>query len=141
MPTRTADAVWNGSLKEGNGTMRFGNGAFEGSYTYASRFEEGEGTNPEELIAAAHAGCYSMAFSADLGKAGFTPKRVETQAQVTFGPVEGKATISKVHLEMQAEVPGIDPQTFQKIAEGAKAGCPVSRALAGVEISLTARLV
>lgn len=142
MSTRTAEAVWQGSLKEGQGSMRLGTGAFEGRYTWASRFEDAAGTNPEELIAAAHAGCYSMAFSGDLGKAGFTPNRVQTQANVTIEKVDGKSTITRIHLDMQAEVPGIDEATFQQVAEGAKTGCPVSRALAAVpEITLTARLV
>jgi osmotically inducible protein OsmC len=121
--------------------MKFGDGFFEGPYTYASRFEEGNGTNPEELIAAAHAGCFSMAFSADLGRAGFTPNRVSTKATLTLGKVDGKSRITNIHLETEAEVPGIDQETFLKIAEGAKVGCPVSNALAGVEISLAASLV
>lgn len=142
MSIRTAEAVWEGSLKEGKGVMRLGSGAFEGNYSHSSRFDEAPGTNPEELIGAAHAGCYSMAFSGDLDKAGFTPTRVHTTAKVTFERVDGKATITRIHLDTQAEVPGIDEQTFQEVAEGARTGCPVSRSLAGgPEITLTARLV
>ena len=141
MSTRTAEAVWKGNLKEGEGVMRLGSGAYEGQYSYSSRFEEGVGTNPEELIGAAHAGCFSMAFSADLDNAGFTPTRVHTKATLTFEPVDGKATIRRIHLDVEAEVPGIDEATFQKVAEGAKVGCPVSRALAVPEITLNARLV
>jgi osmotically inducible protein OsmC len=140
MKTSSASAVWQGSLREGTGTMRLGSGSYEGKYSYASRFEQGEGTNPEELIGAAHAGCFSMALSADLGRAGFTPRRVETHAQVTMDSVGGKSTITRIHLETQAEVPGIDQETFLRIAEGAKTGCPVSRALAGVTIELSAQL-
>jgi osmotically inducible protein OsmC len=141
MAIRTAEAVWEGNLREGEGVMRFGSGAFEGKYSYSSRFEEGPGTNPEELIGAAHAGCFSMAFSADLADAGYTPTRVRTRADVTLEKVDGKSTISRIYLDSEAEVPGIDEQTFQAIAEGAKKGCPVSRALGGVDIQLNARLV
>lgn len=141
MAVRKAQAVWEGTLKEGSGSMKFGSGAFEGAYTYASRFEEGIGTNPEELIGAAHAGCFSMALSADLGKAGYTPKRIATKAQVHLGRVDGKARITKVHLETEAEVPGIDQEAFLKIAEGTRTGCPVSAALSSVEITLDARLI
>jgi osmotically inducible protein OsmC len=141
MPERLAQATWEGSLHEGRGVMKFGDGQFEGSYTWSSRFEEAGGTNPELLIGAAHAGCFSMALSGDLGKAGFTPKRITTQATVTLGRVDGKARITKIHLDTEAEVPEIDQESFMKIAEGSKAGCPVSVALAGVEISLSARLV
>lgn len=141
MPERIAQATWEGSLREGRGTMKIGDGFFEGPFSFASRFEEGAGTNPEELIGAAHAGCFSMAFSADLGRAGFTPKRVSTKATVYLGKVDGKSRITKIHLDMEAEVSGIDQETFMKIAESAKVGCPVSNALTGVEITLSARLV
>jgi osmotically inducible protein OsmC len=141
MAIRKGEAVWEGNLKEGKGRVKLGSGAFEGAYSYASRFEEGTGTNPEELIGAAHAGCYSMALSADLAGAGFTPRRVQTTAQVYFERVEGKATITRIHLDTQAQIPGIDEKTFLEYAEGAKKGCPVSRALASVEITLNARLV
>jgi osmotically inducible protein OsmC len=141
MPERKAQAVWEGSLREGHGTMKFGDGLFEGPYTYLSRFEEGAGTNPEELIGAAHAGCYSMALSGDLGRAGFNATRISTEATVILGKVDGKSRIIEVHLDTKAEVPGIDKDTFMKVAEGAKSGCPVSNALTGVKITLSAHLV
>jgi osmotically inducible protein OsmC len=141
MAIRRSEAVWEGNLREGKGRVKLGSGAFEGNYSYQSRFEEGAGTNPEELIAAAHAGCFSMALSADLGRAGYTPRRIQTTAHVHLNPVEGKSTITRIHLETEAEVPGIDEKTFQEQAEGAKKGCPVSRALASVEITMSARLV
>jgi lipoyl-dependent peroxiredoxin len=141
MAIRNAEAVWQGSLKGGKGTMKLGSGAYEGAYSFSSRFEEGTGTNPEELIGAAHAGCYSMALSADLGRAGFTPTRIVTRAQVTLGQVDGKSRITLIHLETEAVVPGVSADEFQKIAEGTKTGCPVSAALAATPITLTARLV
>ena len=140
MPSRTSSARWEGSLKEGKGTMKMESGAYEGPYSFPSRFESGNGTNPEELIAAAHAGCYSMAFSAGLGKAGFTPKSVDTKATVTLEAGEGGFGITKIDLVMEAVIPDIDEATFQKEAEGAKNGCPVSKALAGPTISLKATL-
>ena len=139
MATRKADAVWEGSLKEGKGRMKFG--TYEGAFTWSSRFEDGEGTNPEELLGAAHAGCFSMSFSSNLGKAGFTPNRIQTSATVTIEPVEGKNRITRIHLETQAQVPGIDAAKFQEIANVAREGCPVSAALTGVEITLDAKLV
>lgn len=138
MAIRNAEAVWQGSLREGKGTMRYG--AYEGNYTFASRFEEGEGTNPEELIGAAHAGCFSMALSGDLVRAGFTPTRIQTTANVHLEKVDGKQTITRVHLVTEAAIPGIDDATFQETADGAKKNCPVSRALTGVEITLDAKL-
>lgn len=141
MPTRNAEAVWDGSLKEGSGKMRFGSGAYEGAYTWASRFENAKGTNPEELIGAAHAGCYSMALSANLGNAGFTPQHIHTTAQVTIETVEGKARITGIRLETEARVPGINAAQFQQIAENAKQTCPVSMALSSVPMTLTARLL
>jgi osmotically inducible protein OsmC len=140
MPQRVADAQWEGSLEDGKGTMRFGSGAFEGQYSFASRFEEGTGTNPEELIAAAHAGCFSMAFSAGLSRAGHVPNRVRTTATVHLVKGDAGFSISTIDLDTEADVPGIDESTFQEQAEAAKAGCPVSRALAGTEIKLRARL-
>ncbi|MBE0410127.1 MAG: OsmC family protein [Anaerolineales bacterium] len=140
MAVRKSLAVWEGSLREGKGMMRIGSGVFEGSYSFASRFEDGSGTNPEELIAAAHAGCFSMALSAELGKAGFAPKVIQTTANVYLEKIDDKQTISRIHLETEAEIPDIDEENFRKIAEGAKSGCPVSRALASVEISLNANL-
>jgi osmotically inducible protein OsmC len=141
MPVRTSDAEWTGTLKEGAGTMRFGGGAFEGQYNFGSRFEEGEGTNPEELIAAAHAGCYSMALSGDLGKAGHTPTSVRTTARVHVDKQESGFAITRIELVTEADVPGIETEEFQKIAEGTRTGCPVSKALAAVPIELTATLV
>jgi osmotically inducible protein OsmC len=140
MSVRAAHARWEGDLRQGKGSMRLGSGAFEGQYSFASRFEEGTGTNPEELIGAAHAGCFSMAFSNMLAEAGHVPTRIETKARVHLEPVDGKPTISRIELETEGDVPGIDDTTFQDIAQRAKAGCPVSRALAAVEISLRARL-
>jgi lipoyl-dependent peroxiredoxin len=141
MPTRRANAVWNGSLTEGSGTMRMASGAFEGPYSFQSRFEEGDGTNPEELIAAAHAGCYSMALSAELGKAGVTPDSVETEATVHLDPVEGGFAIKRIDLQTRVTAPGADESTFREAAEAAKKGCPVSQALAAVEsIELDAEL-
>lgn len=138
MSVRKSTAVWNGNLKEGKGNMVVGNGFYEGPYTFASRFESSAGTNPEELLGAAHAGCFSMALSADLGNAGFSPKKVSTTANVhlTNGP-----KISLIELETVAEIPDIDEATFLKIAEGTKKNCPVSVALSAVEITLKATLV
>ena len=140
MPARNAEARWKGSLKEGKGTMKLGSGAYEGAYSFPSRFEEGDGTNPEELIAAAHAGCYSMAFSATVGKDGFTPDSVHTTATVHLNSVEGGFAITKIDLVMEATIPNIDDAKFQEAAEAAKVGCPVSKALAGPEITLQATL-
>ncbi len=141
MPERKAKATWEGSLREGRGTIQFGGGLFEGPYTFSSRFEEGTGTNPEELIGAAHAGCYSMALSADLGRSGFTPRKIVTHATVFLGKIDGKSRITRVHLDTEADIPEIDRETFLRIAEDARAGCPVSNALTGVEITLDARLI
>jgi osmotically inducible protein OsmC len=141
MAIRTAKAAWNGSLKEGDGTLALGSGAFEGRYSFNSRFEEGAGTNPEELLGAAHAGCFSMALAAGLGRAGFAPKRVETVAKVHLGKTDAGMAITRIDLETRAEVPGIDEATFQKHAEETKTGCIVSRALAAVEMRLDAKLV
>ena len=138
MAVRKASAVWKGTLREGAGTMKLGSGAYEGPFTYASRFEEGPGTNPEELIGAAHAGCYSMFLSALLTKAGFTPTSIETTATVHLGA--GPA-ITDIELNSQVAVPGLDEARLQEFAIEAKAGCPVSKALAGVNIKLNAHLV
>jgi lipoyl-dependent peroxiredoxin len=141
MPQRTAQAQWNGDLRNGSGHMRLGGGAFDGAYSYNSRFENGAGTNPEELIAAAHAGCFSMATASGLAKAGFTPENISTKATVHLDSVSGGFSITRIDLDMEADVPGIDQAKFLEIAQGAKAGCPVSRALASVpEITLNARL-
>ena len=142
MPKRTANARWEGSLQDGQGTMRLGTGAYEGAYSFQSRFEEGDGTNPEELIAAAHAGCFSMALSGALGAAGYDPDRIETTATVHIEKVEEGFGITRVDLATRARVPGIDRDEFARHAEGVKAGCPVSKALAAVEtIELEAELV
>src|SRR5579885_1729052 len=135
MPTRNAEAVWEGDLKSGRGTMKLGSGAYQGSYSFSSRFEEGAGTNPEELIAAAHAGCYSMALSAGLEKAGYSPNSVETEAKVHLSPADGGFRISRIYLVSSADVPGIDDGAFQQAAAAAKEGCPVSKALSAVEIT------
>src|SRR5436189_3145916 len=128
MQTRKAEAEWTGSLKDGSGTVKLGSGAFQGSYSFASRFESGKGTNPEELIGAAHAGCFSMALSAGLGRAGFNPKRVQTDAKVHLVKTDAGFKISKIELQTEAEVPGIDEKTFLEQAEAAKKGCPVAQA-------------
>jgi lipoyl-dependent peroxiredoxin len=140
MPVRSADAVWNGNLQEGEGTMRLGSGMFEGPYSFRSRMQEGDGTNPEELIAAAHAGCFSMALSAELTEAGHPPTSIGTSARAHFDSTNGGFEISRIELSTQGEVPGIDDATFQQHATSAKENCPVSKALAGVEISLEATL-
>ena len=141
MPVRTAEAQWNGNLMEGSGLMKLGTGAYEGPFSFKSRMENGAGTNPEELIGAAHAGCFSMAFSATVEKAGFKPKRVHTKAAVHFDKIEAGFAITSIDLETEAEIPGIDNAKFQELAEAAKKGCPVSKALAGTEITLQAKLV
>lgn len=138
MPTRIAKAAWKDTLSEGKGAVELGSGAFKGSYSYGSRFEEEKGTNPEELIGAAHAGCFSMALSLELENAGYKPVSVATQAKVHLNAQE--LVISQIDLITEAQVEGIEESEFQKIAEGAKSGCPVSKALAGVNINLTARL-
>lgn len=137
MTVRASTAAWNGTLKEGAGTMKLGSGAYEGPFTFASRFESGPGTNPEELIGAAHAGCFSMFLSALISKEGFVPT-IRTTAKVHLG---AGPTINLIELETEAEVPGIDDETFQRLAQDAKKGCPVSKALAGPEITLTAKLL
>jgi osmotically inducible protein OsmC len=141
MPKRTANARWDGSLTEGNGTMRMASGAYEGPYSFQSRFQEGDGTNPEELIAAAHAGCFSMALSAELGRAGHDPESVETEAIVHLDKEDEGFAIKRIELRTRARVPGISEEEFREVAEAAKKGCPVSRALAAVEsIELEAEL-
>ncbi len=140
MATRSADAQWSGGLKDGKGTMKLGSGAFEGPFSFKTRMEEGAGTNPEELIGAAHAGCFSMQLSAMLEHAGFPPSRVHTAARVHLNPDGGGFSITKIELTTEGTVPGIDDAKFQELAAGAKAGCPVSKALAGTEITLDAKL-
>lgn len=142
MATRFANAEWKGTLQEGQGKMRLGTGAFEGSYTYKSRFEEGPGTNPEELIAAAHAGCFTMAFAGGLSKAGFPPTLLKTRADLTMEKLDNRDTITRIQLTTEAQVPGIDEKKFQEIGDGAKKNCPVSRALnPAIQVSLTAKLM
>ena len=141
MAVRTANAEWSGNLPEGAGRMRFGGGAFEGAYSFESRFEEGEGTNPEELIAAAHAGCFSMAFANELAQAGYTPEKVSTEARVSLVKGDDGFSIRRIQLVTEASVPEIAEDEFSKIAENAKVACPVSKALAGPEITLDATLL
>jgi osmotically inducible protein OsmC len=138
MPTRIAKAAWKDTVSQGKGAVELGSGAFKGAYSYGSRFEEEKGTNPEELIGAAHAGCFSMALSLELENAGYKPVSIATQAKVHLNAEE--LAISQIDLIAEAQVEGIEETEFQKIAEGAKNGCPVSKALAGVDIKLTARL-
>ena len=140
MPVRNAEAEWKGNLIEGQGHMKMGT-AYDGPYTFRTRMEDGARPNPEELIAAAHAGCFSMALSAGLGKAGFNPKRIHTKASVHFEKVGDGFAITHIDLTTEAEVPGIDNAKFQEMADGAKKGCPVSKALAGTTINLKATLV
>ena len=139
MTTRKASAVWNGTLKEGKGKMSYG--AFEGAYTFASRFEEGEGTNPEELVGAAHAGCYSMFLSALLSKENLKPEAINTTATVELGRDDTGPRITSITLDCKAKVSGIEDAKFQEIAAEAKAKCPISRLYAGTDISVTARLM
>jgi osmotically inducible protein OsmC len=141
MLKRTSDATWEGDLKAGRGTMRLGSGAFQGAYSFQSRFEQGTGTNPEELIAAAHAGCYSMALSHGLAQAGHTPQRVHTTATVQLEKGADGFRIARIDLRTEADVPGIDAATFQQQAENAKKNCPVSKLLTGADIPLDAKLV
>lgn len=141
MPVRNADATWDGDLKGGKGKVKLGSGAYEGQYNFSSRFESGTGTNPEELIAAAHSACFSMALSAGLGKAGFSPKSVHTTAKVSIDKVGEGFKITKITLISEASVPNIDDAKFQEIAAGTKAGCPVSQALSATPIELEAKLV
>ncbi len=139
---RTSEAVWKGGLKDGQGKMVVGKGVFEGQYSFASRFESGEGTNPEELIAAAHAGCFTMFLSAILEKDGFKPEELRTKATVSLELKEEGPRITRIDLEVEGRVPGIDAETFRKYAETAKDNCPVSIALAGVpEKSVKATLL
>jgi lipoyl-dependent peroxiredoxin len=141
MPVRTSNAVWQGSLKDGKGTIALGSGAWQGQYSFSSRFEEGTGTNPEELIAAAEAGCFTMALSANLGAAGYTPDELSTEAKCHVEKNdEGGWTITRVAMTTKASIPSIDDSEFQKIVQDTKATCPVSRALSGTEISVEATL-
>ncbi len=141
MIKRKAYAVWNGSIKNGSGTVELGSGAFKGQYSFGSRFEEGVGTNPEELIGAAHAGCFSMALSLELSNAGYTVDEIATEAVVSLDKDGDGFKIPNIKLLTKARVPGIEMKDFAEFASAAKAGCPVSKALAGVEIQLEAHLL
>ncbi len=137
---RTASATWQGDLKTGTGSLSAPSGVLkQAAFTFATRFEEKPGTNPEELVAAAHAGCFSMALSADLGKAGLKPERIETTAAVTLETVDGKPTVTQSHLTVKAKVPGVDRAKFLEVANGTKAGCPISRLL-NAKITMEATL-
>lgn len=140
MKNRTATAVWQGDLNNGAGSVAFGNGRFDQPYSAASRFEEGDGTNPEELIAAAHAACYSMALSNDLAAAGFTVERLQTKATVRLEDDDDGFSITAIDLQTQGCVPNIESDAFQKHAKEAKENCPVSKALAACDIRLMAEL-
>lgn len=139
MPVRKADAVWEGDLQNGSGTMKMGT-SYEGPYSAASRFQDGSGTNPDELLAAAHAGCFSMAFSKVLADAGHTPNRIQTTAKVHLDKQENGFAITRVELVTEADVPGIAEDTFKSAAESAKENCPVSKLFKGAEISVDATL-
>lgn len=140
MVQRSATAEWRGGLKDGTGQLKLESGAFQGAYSFTSRFESGTGTNPEELIAAAHAGCFSMALAGALGRAGHEPKRIRTTAKVTLEKGSAGFAITGIALETEGEVPGIDEAAFKEQAEGAKRDCPVSKALAAIKITLRAKL-
>lgn len=140
MPLRTSEATWEGALKDGHGTMKLGSGAYEGAFTFDSRFGAGKGTNPEELIAAAEAGCFSMALAFALSEAGHPAKKIHTVAKVHLEKSADGFSIPEIDVETEGEVPGIDAATFQQFAEKTKAGCPVSKVLAAAKINLTARL-
>ena len=142
MTARNGSAEWHGDVQSGSGKVTVGDGVFEGAYSYESRFAEGEGTNPEQLIAAAHAACFTMALSNILSGAGHAPESVRTNARVQLRNIDDAPTLTRIDLETEGDVSGVDEQEFQRYAEDAKANCPVSRALAGVpEIVLSARLV
>ncbi len=141
MPTRKAAASWDGSIQEGNGTMRLGSGAYEGPYSFQSRFQEGDGTNPEELIGAAHAGCFTMALSGFLGRAGYEPESIETDATVQIDKVGDGFKITSIALSTRAKVPGIDQGELEKQVQEAKENCPVSVALAATDISVESELI
>ena len=137
---RKASAVWRGGLKDGKGTISSESGALkETQYSFSTRFENGVGTNPEELIAAAHAGCFSMAFSAELGKAGITPEAIHTTATITMDKTEAGWTVTESHLDVAAKIPGVDPAKFTATADAAKAGCPISRLLKA-NVTMNAKL-
>lgn len=138
MPVRRANAVWEGDLQKGKGTMSFG--SFKGPYSFASRFRQGDGTNPEELIGAAHAGCFAMELSHELAQKGHAPDRIAATAEVSLEKQGEGFAITSVQLSVEGVVPGVDEREFLKVAEEAGKNCPVSRALAGVQVSVTAKL-
>lgn len=140
MSERKAQARWEGSLEQGDGTMRLGSGAYEGAYSFQSRFEEGEGTNPEELIGAAHAGCFSMALSGGLVRAGYEPQSIDTSATVHLDKAGDGFKITRIELDTRASVPGIDHSELERQAKAAKDTCPVSQALTGVEVTVRPEL-
>jgi lipoyl-dependent peroxiredoxin len=140
MPIRQSEGIWEGTLKNGQGKMRIGTSGFEVDYSFPSRFDNGIGTNPEELLGAAHAGCFSMALSLFIAKAGFTHNKIHTRAKFHLDQSQKGFAIGRIELDTTADVPGMDEKTFVKQAQGAKTNCPVSRALAGVDISLEAKL-
>lgn len=141
MPVRSAEATWEGQLRDGSGHMALGSGVWEGPYSFASRFESGDTTNPEELIGAAHAGCFAMASALELEEAGFDPERVHAEADVHLEQVDGDFAITRIELEAEGVVPDASEEEFQEALSGAKEGCPVSKALAGTDIELSATLV
>jgi lipoyl-dependent peroxiredoxin len=141
MPTRNSEAVWTGTLSKGKGSLKTGSGGFKGDYSFASRFENGQGTNPEELIGAAHAACFSMAFAMIIEQAGFVPETIHTTAHVSIEHVNGGFSITKIVLDTAAKIKGIDEKKFQEKALEAKNGCPVSRALSNTPIMLNAKLI
>jgi osmotically inducible protein OsmC len=142
MTARNGSAEWQGDLQSGSGTVTVGDGVFEGAYSYESRFGEAKGTNPEQLIAAAHAACFTMALSSILSAAGHAPESLRTNARVQLRNIDGAPTLARMDLDTEGHVPSIDEAQFQRYADEAKANCPVSRALAGIpEMVLTAKLV
>lgn len=141
MPVRKANAIWKGKIGDGEGTMSFGSGAFEGAFSVPSRFEDGKGTNPEELIAAAHAGCFSMSLSAGLTRAGYTPESINTTAQVHIEKLEEGWRITLIELYTEAKAPDVEESEFLELAKSAKENCPVSQALSSPKITLEAKLL
>jgi osmotically inducible protein OsmC len=140
MPVRSAEAQWEGPLKEGKGRIKLESGAFEGPYSFTGRFEQGTGTNPEELLGGAHAGCFNMALAKGLAEAGYTPEKLQTTASVRMEKGDQGFAISRIDLNVRADVPGLEEDEFQRLAQAAKAGCVISRALGGVSIDLKAEL-
>ncbi|HVW06933.1 MAG TPA: OsmC family protein [Bryobacteraceae bacterium] len=139
--TRTASAHWAGGLKDGKGTVSTASGVLKDTqYSFSTRFENGVGTNPEELVAAAHAGCFSMALSAQLGNAGMTAESIDTRASLTFEKTDAGFTVTAIHLDTTAKIPGADKAKFDEAAQNAKKGCPISRLL-NTNITLDAKLV